>query len=140
MKKFLALLLTAVMMFSMSIVAFAAVPDTDVVSPLWDNVYSATNAISFNGTAGKAESVITGKTGTTKITGTIAVYKLIDEETDKWDFVGYKGDTTTTSRGLNLSCTFTGESGAYYKSVLNVTVTTNGVAENIITFSYNTCP
>ena len=138
MKKFLALLLTAVMMFSMSITALAAVPDAGVISPLWDNAASVEVKLTFVGTTGYATAKVTGNSGTTAIKATVAVYKQIGE--DEWEYVDHTGGRTTTSSSYNPSVTFTGESGAYYKVVLNTTVTIDDVDENIIEVDYGTCP
>lgn len=138
MKKFLALLLTAVMMFSMSITALAAVPDTGVISPLWDNTMTAEVDLTFVGTTGYATAEVVGKTGTTAIKASVAVYKQIGE--DEWERVDWTAGRTTTSLSYKPSVTFTGESGAYYKVVLNTTVTLGGVDETITEFAYGTCP
>ena len=138
MKKLITILLTGIILLSLGIPALAAMPDNGEVQPLWDNIASLTHNLNFNGTNGLASAAIVAKSGTTEIHASLAVYKEIGD--DQWEYVDHITKRTTSSTSMDLSVFFTGESGASYKSVLNVTVTKNGADEQEIKFEYKTCP
>lgn len=138
MKKLIAILLTGVILLSLGIPIFAAMPDNGKVQPLWNNISSLSHDLTFNGQNGFSSAIISASTGTTEINASLAVYKEIGD--DQWEYVDHISKRITSSTRMNLSVSFTGESGAYYKSVLNVTVTKNGVDEQEIKFEYKTCP
>lgn len=114
----------------------AAMPSDSDIVPLWENIDTFSCGITLNGTAGTATAVILGLSGTTKITGTLTVYKQTD---DGWAFVD-KTTGTSSSTALSLKVSFTAESGAYYKAECSVTVTRNGAAESETKTAYKTCP
>lgn len=136
MKKIISIILAAIMMASFSTAINAAVVPSDEIMPLWDNISSLRNSIVFNGTQGTVSCEVLGDAGTT-VTGKVKVYR--QTSSGAWSYVGAKSGSSTT-RSLILSMDFTAVSGAYYKSVLTVTVTKNGVAEEASKTSYKTCP
>ena len=109
----------------------------DSIVPLWDNIQSAEPVLAFLGSDGYATATIRAKSGSTEINASLAVYKQVG---DSWEYVDHDSGRTTSSLTYPLSVAFQGEPGAYYKAVLNMTVTRNGVAENEILFAYATCP
>ena len=137
MKKRLFLLLIGAMMLCMMTSVSATAPNSGIVTPLWDNISSAAPTINFIGTNGYASAVIAAKAGTTEINASLAVYKQVGND---WEYVDHDSGRTTSSLNYGLNVNFQGEPGAYYKAVLNMTVTKNGVAENEILFAYATCP
>ena len=138
MKKLITILLTGIILLSLGIPAFAAMPDNGEIQPLWDNIKNLTHNLNFNGTSGLASASVIAGSGTTEIKASLAVYKEVGD--DQWEYVDHITKRTTSSTSMDLNVSFTGESGAYYKSVLNVTVTKNGVDEQEIKFEYKTCP
>ena len=132
MKKTIALGMALILLACMGVGTYAAVPDPIV--PLWDNINSMTNVIVFDGNDGTASAVIIGKPGTTRITGTLTVYKSVDGE---WVYVDSAADTGKTS--LSLTVDFTGEDDVQYKSVFEVTATRNGIDEDETKTAYRTC-
>ncbi len=130
MKKFLSLILAGIVLLSCCIGTQAALPETLV--PLWDNIGSISNIISVNGNEGTAEVTITGKSGTTKISATLTVYKQVG---DDWVYVDSDSDSVN-SRILNLKVDFTGVANVNYKSVVNISVTRNGIVETTTDTAY----
>ena len=131
--------LTALMMMFLLLVclgtnAYAALPET--VVPLWDNIQSTTHFISFNGDVGSSTAIVYGKSGTTNVTGTLNVY---EQTTSGWKLVGRDYGSVTT-RELGLYVEFEAKPGAYYQSVLNFSVTINGVVETETLYEFATCP
>lgn len=133
-KRFLTLFMTMILLICFGTNAYAALPET--VEPLWDNIQSIIHFIDFNGNTGNSTADIYGKSGTTNITGTLNVYK---QTTTGWVLVGHDYDSTTT-RDLTLYVEFDAEPGAYYQSVLNFSVTINGVVEPETLYEFATCP
>ena len=115
----------------------AFVPETEPVIPMWDNILSAAPVLLFSGTNGYASAKITAQSGSTEINASLAVYKQVGND---WVYVDHDSGRTTSSLNYGLNVSFQGEPGAYYKAVLNVTVTKNGISENAIKFAYATCP
>ena len=137
MKKLLALFLIVTVLFCMGIPVMAFVPETEPVIPMWDNILSAAPVLLFSGTNGYASAKITAQSGSTEINASLAVYKQVGND---WVYVDHDSGRTTSGLLYALSLDFQGEPGAYYKAVLNVTVTKNGISENAIKFAYATCP
>lgn len=133
-KKLLALMMTVLMLVCFGTSAYAALPET--IEPLWDNIQNTTHTMYFDGDRGSVLGSITGKSGTTNITGTLNVYK---QTTTGWVLVG-RDYGSTTERVLGLYVEYTAEPGAYYQSVLNFSVTINGVVEPETLYEYATCP
>lgn len=105
MKKVVSILLIGMVMVGFAVSAHAAVPETAV--PLWDNISTMTNVITFDGTTGNATANISGKSGTTKITATLTVYKQTD---DGWEYVDHAASTMNFSY-MAFGIDFAGESG-----------------------------
>ncbi len=134
MKKMISVILACVLIITTGMSTSAALPET--IEPLWDNIATIVNDMSFNGTSGNASASIVGKSGTTKITGTLTVYR---QSGDNWIYVGQDSDTVTTGY-MALSVDFNGYSEVNYKSVFSITVTRNGMSESESDTAYKTCP
>lgn len=136
MKKILSIVMALVMLVSFGMTVNAVtVPESEIM-PLWDNITTVSNSISFNGTKGTASCEIYGDAGTT-VTAQIKVYR--QTTSGAWSYVGGTSGSSET-RLLNLTVNFTGKSGYYYKSVLTTTVYKDGVGEDVTRTSYKTCP
>lgn len=116
-KKVAALLVAGLMSLPFATGVSAIMPVGGIIAPLWLYMSDADVDISFNGTSCTA-SVSVGRIYqvTTKLEGTITVYKQVG---DDWEYVASNSDSST--RGLLVSVSFTGESGATYKAVANIT-------------------
>ncbi|MBE6617121.1 MAG: hypothetical protein E7627_04165 [Ruminococcaceae bacterium] len=134
MKKLLTLILIAATLFCFATNTFAALPET--IAPMWVNIRQMSNDLVFNGTSGIADTMVFGKSGTTRITGTLTVYV---QTSNGWEEVDSTSGSST-SLYLSMTINFTGIPGEYYKSVLNVTVTINGVNESETKTAYEYCP
>lgn len=136
MKKIISIVMAAVMLMCYGMTVNAAtVPESEIM-PLWDNITTVTNSISFSGTKGTVDCEILGDAGTT-VSAQVKVYR--QTASGAWSYVG--GDSgSSTTRSLYLTVNFTAKSGAYYKSVLTTTVYKNGVGEDATRTSYKTCP
>lgn len=108
-----------------------------VSSPQWTNISTMSNLIVFDGLDGTAAGSVYGKTGTTKVEGTLTVYK---QTGGTWEYIDSASETTTTKTYVSLSVDFDAISGEYYKSVFEVSVTRNGIEETETKYSYKTCP
>ncbi len=137
MKKILTVFLIVTVLFCLGVPVGAALSETDLIEPMWDNINSATPTMHFSGTNGYASGKISAKSGSTEINASLAIYKQVG---DSWEYVDHDSGRTTSSLAYGLSVNFDAEAGAYYKAVLNVTVIRNGVEENEILFAYATCP
>ena len=116
-KKVAALLVAGLMSLPFATGVSAIMPVGGIIAPLWLYMSDADVDISFNGTSCTA-SVSVGRIYqvTTKLEGTITVYKQVG---DDWEYVASNSDSST--RGLSVSVSFTGESGATYKAVADIT-------------------
>ena len=94
-------------------------------SVMWTNISSATVDIDFSGSSATATGMVTGKNGTTYITGTITVYL---KSGNTLIYIASNSGNTTT-RTLTVSTTFTPASGAVYVAVFSGSVTANGTTE-----------
>lgn len=137
MKKIISVLISVFMLLGIAFYAEAAVIPEDTVMPLWDNIFNMSNEIVFNGITGKATAGVTGKSGTTLISGVLTVYK--QDSNGGWSSVN-SNSRSSASNSLSLSVNFTGVKGGYYKSVLTTTVYVNGVGETETATTYKTCP
>jgi len=132
MKKAIVSFLALCMCFSLCCPALASAPSK---SPMWLNIFNLNVGLSFTGTDGDTSGSVTGKSGTTAITGTLTVYK---QSGSNWVYVDSVSGSTTTQR-LNLYLNFDGETGEYYKAVFEVVVTRNGIDEPDSITKYQTC-
>ena len=133
MKKMLTLLVSLMMSVGLCISSSARAPN--VVNPLWTNIASMSNSISFIGTEGHAYATVKGKTGTTAISATLTIYRQSGSD---WIYVTSASDSTTNIR-LSMGCDFAGIVGEYYKSVFEVAVTINGIDELETKISFGNC-
>lgn len=134
MKKLLSILIAGVILFGCCTGICAAMPDE--IMPLWDNISDMQNAIYFTSTDGTAKATVRGISGTTSISATLTVYK--QTSSGGWEYVDSDSDTVS-GKYLSLTVDFTGETGAYYKSVFSVSVTRNGTTEPETKTAYKTC-
>ena len=111
MKKILSIVMAAVMLVSFGMTVNAAtVPESEIM-PLWDNITTITNAISFSGTTGTVSCEILGDAGTS-VTAQVKVYR--QTASGAWSYVG--GDSgSSTTRSLYLTVKFSAIRGSYYK-------------------------
>ena len=116
-KRVATLLIAGLMSLPFATGVYAQIPDGGIVAPQWLYMSDASVSISFSGTSGTA-NVTVGRINkvTTKLEGTITVYKQVG---NKWEYVASNSDSST--RGLSVSVSFTGESGATYKAVADIT-------------------
>ena len=116
-KRVATLLIAGLMSLPFATGVYAQIPDGGIVAPQWLCMSDASVNISFSGTSGTA-NVTVGRINkvTTKLEGTITVYKQVG---NKWEYVASNSDSST--RGLSVSVSFTGESGATYKAVADIT-------------------
>ena len=135
MKRFMLVTNSILIVLIMGINALGALPID--YSPQWSNILRMSNIIAFDGLNGNASASVYGKTGTTKVEGTLTVYKQFGSS---WIEVDSTTETTTTNSYVALSIDFSAVSGGYYKSFFEVTVTRNGVEESDTMTSYRTCP
>lgn len=133
MKKIISIILACILLVITGVSAYAAPQES--AEPFWININKINNVITFNGTSGNASASIYGKSGTTKITGTLTVYR---QSGDNWIYVGQDSDTVT-SNIMSLSVDFTGYYESNYKSVFSFTVTRNGVNESESDTVYKIC-
>lgn len=106
-------------------------------SPQWNNILTMSNLLGFDGLDGNASASVYGKSGTTKVEGTLTVYK---QSGGTWEYIDSASETTTSKTYVSLSVDFDAESGEYYKSVFEATVTKNGIEESETKYNYKTCP
>lgn len=133
-KRLVALFMSFLLLICFETSAYAALPE--VVEPLWNNISTVSHTLNFNTSPANSYASIIGKSGTTNITGTLNVYK---QTSSGWTLVGHDYDTTTTDV-LAFYVEFDAEPGAYYQSVLNFSVTINGVVEPETLYEFATCP
>lgn len=131
MKKKIKIMLCVIFAVCMTAVHTAAIV-TDPITPLWDNVNSASCNITFSGTTGTVSCSVRGKSGTTKIEGSLILYKN-GTKIDEWEI-------STTNASVSILDSFTGKSGSKYTLELDVDVTRNGTEENVTASSSKTCP
>ena len=134
MKKILSIILALSMIIGVSVGVYAVHPINN--SPQWSNISTLVSGLGFSGTSGTASGSVDGKSGVTKIEGTLTVYKLSG---NSWVYVN-SDSCTTTDDYLVLSVSFSGVSGVEYKSVFHVAVTRNGIVETENKYNYETCP
>ena len=135
-KKVAALLVAGLMSLPFATGVSAIMPVGGIIAPLWLYMSDADVDISFNGTSCTA-SVSVGRIYqvTTKLEGTITVYKQVG---DDWEYVASNSDSST--RGLLVSVSFTGESGATYKAVANITAYGSTGSETDTNSKQAVCP
>ncbi|MBR6807945.1 MAG: hypothetical protein IKM46_06160 [Clostridia bacterium] len=135
MKKILSILLLSVMLWSSVIPAAAALPDNQV-TPLWEQINTITNRISFNDTTGYVDCSIQGDSGTT-VVANIRIFK--QTASGGWSIIKTNSASSTT-RTLTFGTDFTAVSGTYYKAVLTVFVAKDDNVETVTKTTYKTCP
>jgi len=135
MRKFLSTFLAVVILLSLCIPTNAALPENEIM-PLWENIRSIENTLSFDGTKGYVECRIIADSGTT-VVANVKIFK--QTSSGAWSQVKIDSASSTT-RTLTFGTDFTAVSGAYYKAVLTVHVTKNDNVETVTKTSYKTCP
>lgn len=134
MKRVISIMLAITMMIIAGVSTSAALPEE--ASPFYIHIKRVNNVISFDGTNGEASASVQALSGTTKITGTLTVYK---QSGNNWISVGSSSNTVTSS-AMVLSVNFTGYSEANYKAVFSFSVTRNGTTESESNTTYEICP
>lgn len=128
--KAISLAMAVLMMCAMTTAAMA-----QGVVPLWDNTARISPTLSFSGTTAVGSAIITGKSGTTKITGQMFLQELKDG--DRYETIVTWSERSTTDSTLSLS----GEAirrvpGVTYRLMVTATVTNaDGVDETITVYS-----
>lgn len=135
MRKILSMLLATVILLTLVIPTSAALPGNEIV-PLWDNIKTISNTISFNSTEGQVSCEIKGDLGTT-VVANVKIFKQLSS--GSWSLVEHNSASSKTNI-LFFATNFTAVSGAYYKAVLTVHVTKNDVVETVTKTTYKTCP
>ena len=138
MKKTIAMtLIILTLCVSFALPSYAALPETDTVMPLWDNISSVYSDIGFgaDGIASATGSLVR-KTGVELTEGTMTVYKNVGGE---WVYLTSAYNSATRGT-LAVNADFAYESGVEYKSVFNATAYRNGVPESIEKTEYRTAP
>lgn len=120
------LLLTLMTLIVSPIASFAALPEDNTVSPMWDSLSSIAFDVNFDETLGRATAIVRKKSTASNIEATVTVYKQIG--TDEWEFLSSNYGQKSVGT-LVVSSDFTPEVGATYKAVLVVTAYTNNVPE-----------
>ncbi|MBE6632776.1 MAG: hypothetical protein E7620_00370 [Ruminococcaceae bacterium] len=119
-----------------SIPSYAALPDDDVVVPMWDNIFSISSNMGFGTNPASAYGQIVKKSASDLIEATITVYINVGGD---W-FVVSSAYNSTTEMTMIVYTEFAAVPGAEYKAVLNVTVYKNGIGESVEKTIYRTCP
>ena len=136
MKRVAAFLIAGLMSLPFATGVYAKMPDGGIVAPQWNYMGTIKVDINFDGTAGLAV-VTVGRIYqvTTKLEGTITVYKQVG---DDWEYVASNSGSST--RSLSVSVSFTGESGATYKAVANITAYGSAGSETDTNSKQAVCP
>lgn len=95
--------------------------------PFWDNTSTITCNLAVNGTTATCKSRVTGISGTSKITGTLTLYK---QTGSSWLRVNSWSNTSSYSV-LSFSEEITVAKGYNYKLVVRAIVTHNGSNEEV---------
>ena len=132
MKKVLSVIIAFIMMLSLGVSAYAALPET--VEPCAIGIADVENyGMYFSGTTGMAMAVINNQSDEiTSITATLTVHVL---QGTRWVYVGSDSGSSNGS-AFSLEVTFTYEEGERYRSMLDVTVVKNGVTQSDTYFKY----
>ena len=112
--------------------AYAKEPD---IMPLWDNATQVIASLSMSGTTAKCYGVVTGKAGTTSISGTMYLELLDPDDAPvrirTWVLSGTP--SATASGDVKV------ESGKTYMLTISATVTRNGVDEPVLVQKIEAC-
>lgn len=136
-KKLLVALLAATLMVSALPLSASAAKIENEVMPLWDNAMLVSCGIYYGEDGfGYAESTVRGKVGTSGITTTIYVYRVVNGEKE---YVTELHESTQAG-SLISSCQFVAISGESYLAEYTFTVTKNGSDEVITKSDTEICP
>ncbi|WP_457944134.1 hypothetical protein [Caproiciproducens sp. LBM24188] len=132
-KRILAMMLTVLMMFSVSVPVFATAKPTaqgasSEIHVSWVNTDTATATLNFSGDRADCSSIIHAKDGATKITATALLKRVNDNGTTTvkaWTGLSASGDTFYFDRQYYVS------SGNTYELEINAQVYRNGKVEYI---------
>ena len=116
---------------------YAALPDTgETVQPMWDNTSGINITMDFfDDGYGYSDITVCGVYGVTTIDITIIVYKQVGVA---WVQIA-ESQTTISGRVGGHYCRFDATQGETYRTVYSITVTKNGVDENITVTKKATC-
>ena len=98
-----------------------------VIVPFWDNAQTIALNLAFSGSGATGSAVINGKAGTTKITATLTLEKLVGT---KYVFVDSWSGSSSSST-LAFSGTASGITSGTYRLTCVSNVTRNGSVETI---------
>ncbi len=133
-QKIIALFLAGLSLFPLTTPISAQVPDSGIIAPCWS--YMEAVDIEFNFFNSTANLLVERRSQvTTKIEGTITVYKKIG---NKWIYVASNSDSST--RTLSVDVEFDAVSGVTYKAVTEVTAYGTGGSESDSVSEVQTCP
>ena len=132
MKKRISCLIMAIIMLTIATIPVFA------VQPRWLYTNSVIFAMYFDGEEGYLEGSVDCYSTTTKIEGTITLYRK--NILGIWTKTGDEWYLSTSSDYLDISKTFSAESGKKYKAELDVDVYSGSNSENITDEATGTCP
>ncbi len=137
MKKIISIIaITLILVTGIITPAYAALPEDNTVTPLWESISALSSDMVFNGSNGNATGVCTRKNGVEWLSGTMTVYKKVN---GSWVYVDEMSKSVSVG-SLAISVDFTAESGVEYMSEFTVTAFENGVPEMVTDTTYRTCP
>lgn len=136
-KKLLVVLLAATLMLSALPLSASAAKIENEATPWWNNAQLISCGIRFDENGfGYADSTVRGKIGTTEITTTIYVYRVVNGNKQ---YVA-ESHESIQSTSLFSDCQFAAVSGATYLAEYTFTITKNGVDEVITKSDTEICP
>ncbi len=121
---------------STTIIASAAQFKEPTVQPMWDNIFSMSVDIAFEGAIGEATGIATRKGGASSLTIILRVYEDVEGE---WVFVN-EWTSTTTEIATHAVGEFPAESGVEYMATLTAVAYRNGIPEYDTVYAIRTCP
>ena len=105
------------------------------IMPLWDNATQVIASLSMSGTTAKCYGVVTGKAGTTSISGTMYL-ELLDPDDAP---VRIRTWVLSGTPSATASGDVKAESGKTYMLTISATVTRNGVDEPVLVQKIEAC-
>lgn len=135
-KAIISLTLVIIMVYSLTVPAFAAQKEDTTVQPRWTSISYMEVLIGFADGTGYVTGVARKQSTASHIVGTLYLYKWNGTEYEYMDEVS--GWKTVGTLGLEIA--FEAESGVQYKGVLLVVAYTDNVGESETITYYKTCP
>lgn len=135
-KAIISLTLVIIMVYSLTVPAFAAQKEDTTVQPTWTSINYMEVLLGFADGTGYATGCARKQATASHIVGTLYLYKWNGTEYEYMDEVS--GWKTVGTLGLEIA--FEAESGVQYKAVLLVVAYTDNVGESETITYYKTCP